>query len=163
MSSSSSIWLPFHWLLIDTAYDVDLVESKAPPRPPIQLSLVAEPQLTTLLMRVLLSVVDGRKAKIWCGVPIPSSIPRATPRPSCVTLRLAQVSVRGGMSHCAPTREGCTLKRAARLNVKLLSMRHDGAMALMWAKTCACPIDSSYRSIKVSSLGREGEVSRQRD
>jgi hypothetical protein len=42
-------------------------------------------------------------------------------------------------------------------------MRHDGAMALMWAKTCACPIDSSDKSIGVSSLGREGEVSRQRD
>jgi hypothetical protein len=55
--------------------------------------------------------------------------------------------------------------KAARLSAKLLSMRHDGSMALRRASTVVCTeVNSSQGRIEVkTSLGREGEVSRQRD
>ena len=76
-------------------------------------------------------MVEGRKAKIWYGDPIPSSMPRATPRPSSVTVILDQVRARGGTLHCAVMRDGRGRLSAAKLmslEIKVRVDRHGGVI-----------------------------------
>ena len=77
---------------METSYVRDFEGSKTPPSPPTHESFEAEPQPRTLLIRVLFSVVAGRKAKIWFGVLMPTSMPLVTARPLLETVVLLQAS-----------------------------------------------------------------------
>lgn len=58
-------------------------------------------------MRVLLRVVDGRREKIWLGVPMPNSIPLVTATPLAETVMLLHERESGATEQSTLTAVAC--------------------------------------------------------